>query len=167
MKKNYSINKKWKKLKQVQNMNITPNEKARQYFKDAGLCYPISKQDWRMLITILEKHLDKRNEEVAQMTEGKRDYVYKLDKTNPWIRIYGFSKNGSQQVSRVYFEAIAVGVSLALQESPLLTDKKVKLHKIVKDSEFLKIISGKYHTHTPERICARIDYIKKRLLESK
>ena len=26
------------------------NEKARQYFKDAGLCYPISKQDWRMLI---------------------------------------------------------------------------------------------------------------------
>lgn len=61
-------------------MNMTPNEKARQYFKDAGLCYPISKQDWTMLITILEKHLDKRNEEVAQMTEGKRDYVYKLDK---------------------------------------------------------------------------------------
>lgn len=61
-------------------MDRTPNEKARQYFKDAGLCYPISKQDWRMLITILEKHLDKRNEEVAQMTEGKRDYVYKLDK---------------------------------------------------------------------------------------
>lgn len=60
----------------------TDNEKAREYFKP--LTYAdISKSDWRMLIAILEKHIEKRNVEQAEVKKannGFSDYTYEIDK---------------------------------------------------------------------------------------
>ena len=77
----------------------------------------------------------------------------------------GFSKRGSHQVSRVYFEAISVGITLALRTKPDLKANTCHLESIVKNPDFTKIISGKYHTHTPERICDRIEYIRDSILK--
>ena len=60
----------------------TPNKRAREYFKP--LTYAdISKSDWRFLIAILEKHIEKRNaeqEEVKKENGGFSDYTYEIDK---------------------------------------------------------------------------------------
>lgn len=78
--------------------------------------------------------------------------------------VYGFAKSNVPQVSRVYFEAIAVGVHLALKQNPRLTASPDKVWKIIKSKEFRIIISGKYHTHTPEKIKERVEFVRDRLL---
>ena len=62
----------------------TPNAIARKYFKDNNLSYDdVTKARWRMLIAILEKHLEQRNkeqEEIEKQDKWKKDYTYELDK---------------------------------------------------------------------------------------
>ncbi|CAH1201596.1 hypothetical protein PAECIP111893_01667 [Paenibacillus plantiphilus] len=79
---------------------------------------------------------------------------------------YGFSKNSYQQVSRVYFEAISVGIALALKQRPNLKISENKINSIINDSTFNNMISGKYKTHTPDRLLQRINYMKDSLLEN-
>lgn len=60
---------------------LTPNEEARAYFYP--LTYDdVSKADWRYLIAILQKHIDRRNEEQLKIKEEKgfSDYTYEIDK---------------------------------------------------------------------------------------
>lgn len=114
----------------------------------------------------LDLYMDKKNREFNEKTKNDmerefNDMVVFVKQALP----YGFSKKQeSHQVSRVYFEAIAVGVTLALRENPNIKPEKCNLKDIVKSKEFLEIISGKYRTHIPHRIMARIDYIKNKLL---
>lgn len=75
----------------------------------------------------------------------------------------GFTK-GPQQVSRVYFEAIAVGSALALREKPYLTRTKENTMRWLKTGELTAITSSKYKTHNRARILERIDYVKNKLL---
>lgn len=115
----------------------------------------------------LDEYMSEKNREFNE--QQKNDLLKTFEQMINFVDknlVYGFSKNGSNQVSRVYFEALSVGVTLALRENPDLINRKINLKRIVKNPEFLKIISGKYHTHTPERICARIDYIKWQLLKA-
>lgn len=77
---------------------------------------------------------------------------------------YGFAKSEYRQVSRVYFEAISVGVHLALITKPNLNVTADSAMRIVKSKEFWSVISGKYHTHTPDRIKERVEFIRDRLL---
>jgi hypothetical protein len=77
---------------------------------------------------------------------------------------YGFAKADYRQVSRVYFEAISVGVHLALKSKPNLKVPVDSAMKIANSREFYNIISGKYHTHTPDRIIERVEFIRDRLL---
>ena len=77
---------------------------------------------------------------------------------------YKFSKSHNGQVSRMYFEAISVGAYLALRENPHLECSIGSTEKWLRTSEFNKIISGKYETHSPERIKERIEYVRDRLL---
>lgn len=77
----------------------------------------------------------------------------------------GFLKGGlNQGVSRVFFEAISVGVHLALKEEPSLLEKKVNVKKWLTSHEFRKIMAGKQRTHTPDRILQRINFVKDHLI---
>ena len=113
----------------------------------------------------LDEYMDNKNKAFSESEEKKLSLEFKkmlnfVEKSLP----YGFSKKGSQQVSRVYFEALSVGVALALRENQNLNPSGSNLKNVVSSKEFLKVISGKYHTHTPRRIVERIDFIKNALL---
>nr|WP_315002741.1 DUF262 domain-containing protein [uncultured Campylobacter sp.] len=76
----------------------------------------------------------------------------------------GFSKKGSQQVSRLFFEAISVGVTLAIDENNNVNAQKINLEKILKSDDFLKAISGDRPTHSKDKINKRIELVKKYVL---
>jgi len=74
--------------------------------------------------------------------------------------INGFVREGQKYVPRVRFEAISVGVALALRENP---DLEPKLMNWVDDEIFY------YHTRThasnsQERLAGRVEYVRDRLL---
>lgn len=48
----------------------------------------------------------------------------------------GFSKKGSQQVSRLFFEAISVGVTLAIDENNNVNAQKINLEKFLNQTIF-------------------------------
>lgn len=61
---------------------VTPNQEARGYFMSHGLTYDdVTKPRFNKLVEILQKHLDKRNEEQNNITDMyKKDYTYKMDR---------------------------------------------------------------------------------------
>jgi hypothetical protein len=73
---------------------------------------------------------------------------------------FGFSKTNAGGVSRVYFEALAVGIHFALKSGNSLIADKGKISKILNNPEFLSNVSGKYNTHTSAKINGRINYVK-------
>jgi Protein of unknown function DUF262 len=77
----------------------------------------------------------------------------------------GFAKQKERGVSRVFFEAVSVGVSLALTAKPDLKPTPVNVHHWLRDEAFNSIISGKYKTHTPPKIRQRVEFVRDRLLE--
>jgi hypothetical protein len=108
------------------------------------------------------------NPNQTEMDQKKQDFEKMLDfveKTFP----SGFAKYAnSQETSRPYFEAIAVGSHLAIQELPALT-----VQNIWRDSEqntqalYFKIPIGRYQTHKPDNMRQRIDYVKNKLINQK
>ncbi|MDO4229614.1 MAG: DUF262 domain-containing protein [Capnocytophaga sp.] len=126
----------------------------------------------------LDEYLDKKNEEFSYLKEieiknyTKRDkklseyyddFISMLNAVNKYFQ-YGFSKNHAPQVSRVYFEAISIGVHLALKKNPNLRVTKEITTKWINSNEFKSIISGKYHTHIPKRIKERIFFVENKML---
>lgn len=75
----------------------------------------------------------------------------------------GFAKTKQAiGISKPYFEAIAVGVSLALQENPEVNPEFKPELEINKNNrnDFFKLIEGRYRTHTAAKIKKRIEYVK-------
>lgn len=75
---------------------------------------------------------------------------------------YGFAKTAkAKSTPRVRFEAIAVGVALALQEKPDLTPKSMEW---LESEEFLRHTTT-HASNSPARVSGRILYVKGKLLE--
>ncbi|MBE9227534.1 DUF262 domain-containing protein [Phormidium sp. LEGE 05292] len=120
----------------------------------------------------LDEYLQLKNsnasEAEAEMNQKKQDFEKMLDfveKTFP----SGFAKYSySEETSRPYFEAIAVGSYLALKQIPYNI-----VQKIWTDSEGnnqcgnFKIPIGRYQTHKPDNMRERIDYVKNKLINKK
>ncbi|RDB07491.1 DUF262 domain-containing protein [Runella aurantiaca] len=111
---------------------------------------------------LMEKNLSFKNEEKIEKTNQFNKMLEFVEKNFE----FGFAKSNIPQVSRVYFEAISVGVSLALKSKPNLTTSKQATKQWLKSSDFQQIISGKYETHTPKRINQRVDFVKNQLLKN-
>lgn len=79
---------------------------------------------------------------------------------------YGFAKSNLQQVSRVYFEAVSVGVFFALKQEKEINITQDKMEAILTNKDFKELINGKYHTHKKKKIIARINYVKNKLVQS-
>jgi hypothetical protein len=119
----------------------------------------------------LDRYMDYKNKNATatELIEKKRIFLQTLDfveKTFP----YGFAKyRDSKETSRPYFEAIAVGSYLALKENPSLNVKSTQWTHLDKNNqgEFFVILSGRYHTHKPDRLRQRIDFVRNKLLGKK
>lgn len=55
-------------------------EEARQYFADRLTYEDLDKTNWRQLIAILEKHIQKHNEKELQKSEYERNYIMEIGK---------------------------------------------------------------------------------------
>lgn len=77
----------------------------------------------------------------------------------------GFSKKSGGSITRILFEAISVGVHLALKEGKSLNKSKIDVQDWLKDDHFKRLISGTHRTHSPDKINKRIDFVKNKLLE--
>ena len=116
--------------------------------------------------SVLDEYMDEKNtsftdEERRLKTQSLNRMLEFVDKAFP----YGFAKHQGQSVSRVYFEAVSVGVHLALNERPNMLPNMVDISKWMKNDAFHAVIAGKYKTHEPKKIQQRIDFVKNRLLE--
>ena len=75
----------------------------------------------------------------------------------------GFAKKrGAVGISKPYFEAIAVGISLALSDNKDLKPEfknSLEINKANRN-DFYRLIEGRYQTHTSAKIKNRIEYVK-------
>jgi len=77
---------------------------------------------------------------------------------------YGFRRTANANVvSRVRFEAIAVGTALAIQEDPTLLDKENINVDWAYENEFLSMIRSDASNSRP-KVIMRIEYVKDKLL---
>lgn len=119
------------------------------------------------IATYLDSYLQEMNEKVAcepQLLIEKRNLFNKMVAFVNNSFQYGFAKGDVKQVSRVYFEAISIGVALAFQEKPDLKRSKTSTQKWLSTGELAQIASGKYKTHNKARIQERVNYVKEALL---
>lgn len=114
----------------------------------------------------LDRYIDNKNKSFSE-EEKQKEYnefnqmIEFVAKTFP----YGFSKKQNQPVSRVFFEAVSVGVTLALREKQDLNDHPIDISIWFTDDIFKNNILGRTRTHSPQKIKTRVDFIKYKLLE--
>jgi len=76
----------------------------------------------------------------------------------------GFRKKHGSSITRILFEAISVGVHLALQNGNALNTSKLDAGEWLKDQNFKRLISGTHRTYSPDKINKRIDFVKRQLI---
>lgn len=81
--------------------------------------------------------------------------------------IYGFTTGKDKHVSRPAFEAISVGVHLALEIRPNLNARKINFDTWMKDHNFRAAIASERQTHSARKIMDRINYVRDQLLSAK
>lgn len=114
---------------------------------------------------IKEKNLTIKSES-NELKDKKNNFLSMLKYVNDCLPM-GFSRKQNQPVSRVYFEAVAVGVSLALKENPNLRREKIDVLKAwFSDNDFCSNVIGRARTHSPKKILGRVDFVKNWLLKN-
>lgn len=81
---------------------------------------------------------------------------------------YGFRRRHNPQTKRVIFEAVSVGVLLALKQKPNLTCSKEKMDEILNSKTFDEYTMGNVgnkRAYSPDQIKGRILYIRDSLLK--
>lgn len=121
----------------------------------------------------LDEYLEKRNKELDQKPKSEQDdylderyseFESVLNFVNQSSQ-YGFRRWHNPMTKRVIFEAISVGVLLALKENPTLTCPKQKMERILNTREFESYTFGNNKgAYSPEQIKSRILYIRDSLL---
>ena len=79
---------------------------------------------------------------------------------------YGFTTGKGKYVSRPVFEAISVGVHLALKKRPDLAPREIDINKWMKDLAFRSAVSGERQTHSAKKISGRIEFVRDQLLSA-
>lgn len=103
--------------------------------------------------TLSPEERDEMSTSFKQMLE----YVQKSFK-------YGFTGGKERYVSRPVFEAISVGVHLALKARPELAPREIDVAKWMRDPEFRAVVSSERQTHSAKKILERIEYVRDQLL---
>ena len=119
----------------------------------------------------LDKYLAEKNKlnDVRDMERKERQLMDVVAFVETYFPGQGFSKGkGIEGVSRPCFEAIAIGALLAMREVAELKPKDLSWTIVNKNNinDLFRILSSRYHTHTPERLLERIDYAKNQYIRS-
>lgn len=117
----------------------------------------------------LDNYLENKNKIAtqAEFDTKKQEFIQMLNFVDRTFPNQGFAKHkNATGISRPYFEAIAIGSHLAIKVKPDLIVKNITWSVINKNNsnDFFRILSGRYHTHKPNKIRERIDYVKTNLL---
>ena len=121
----------------------------------------IDKENKRLAILSKEevqKELNLRYEDFKRMLLFVKDYAP-----------MGFRIRQNPQTKRTVFEAISVGVHLALKENNRVQISKEKMRAILLGEDFFNItldhVANKW-AYSPDRVKGRIEYVKKSILEA-
>lgn len=114
----------------------------------------------------LDSYLAEKNKSFkkAEETELKKMFYSLIDFMKKAYQGQGFAKKkGAVGISKPYFEAIAVGISLALKGNPALKAEFKNALEINKNNrnDFYRLLDGRYKTHTAAKIKNRIEYVKR------
>ncbi len=127
--------------------------------------------EWSGVERFLDEYLDMKNDTAtdSEMNSKQQQFEKMLAFVKRTFQ-NGFAKRSdSTGTSRPYFEAIAVGTHLALEKDPNL--KVTNLSWINFDykqqNEFYRLLSGRYHTHKPDQLRQRIEFVRNHLLQGK
>ena len=102
------------------------------------------------------------------MQQLKKNFYRLIEFVEKAFPNQGFAKKcGAVGISKPYFESIAGGIYLALNENPDIEAVRKQELEINKDNrnDFYKLIDGRYRTHTASKILNRIEYVKNLYLE--
>lgn len=128
--------------------------------------YPKYSTHNRGIGVMLDEYFGDKNESITEEEIKVKEFQFDrmldfVEKNFP----LGFSKKRDFGVSRVFFEAISVGVHQALEEKgDIELSGKVNIHEWLKEKDFKSNISGKFKTHIPDKINGRIDFVKNKIL---
>lgn len=124
----------------------------------------------------LDEYLDEQNKELLQINESAQSkylnerYV-EFEAVLEFVKNsskYGFRRRHNPQTKRVIFEAISVGVLLALRKKPDLICSQTKMEKILNSKEFDGYTMGNVgnkRAYSPDQLSGRILYIRDSLLK--
>jgi hypothetical protein len=110
----------------------------------------------------LNRYTEKRNKTLDK-ERLKKEFVRMLEFVDKYLKT-GFRKTEtSKKTPRVRFEAIAVGINLALRERPTL--KPSNLAFLYSESFESEVTGGSHNS--PTRVRSRIEFVKNKLLKAK
>ena len=119
----------------------------------------------------IDRYLIYKNDNCSEeeFEEKEKEFNQMLDFVEKTFKGRGFAKHKkSTGTSRAYFEAIAIGSSLALKSKRPLNTSNIDWSYVSKASpnELTNLLSGKYHTHKPKALKSRIDYVFNKLTKN-
>lgn len=113
----------------------------------------------------LDAYLAEKNKNFNEneIIQKEKDFNKMIDFINKVYPEQGFAKKrGAVGISKPYFEAIAIGVYLALKENPHILP--ISYSELIVDkghrNKFYSLIEGRYKTHTAKKILDRINFVK-------
>ena len=124
----------------------------------------------------LDNYLDRQNKDLLQKNQTEQniylnskyaEFQSVLEFVNKSSR-YGFRRRHNPQTKRVIFEAISVGVLLALKKNPDLFCSKEKMSQILNSETFDNFTMGNVgnkRAYSPDQLKGRILYIRDSLLK--
>lgn len=116
----------------------------------------------------LDDYLVQKNKEVAQNPQIINEYHSKFLKVLKFVKansLYGFRENNRKKTKRVIFEALSVGIYLALSEKPDLRCNENAIIEILKSNELKATWSGNWQAiYALDKVATRIQIIKEQLL---
>ena len=120
------------------------------------------------IIPMLDQYLaDMNNDTTDSKIKLKKQQLDSVLKFADEIMINGFSKKSQQGVQRMFFEALSVGIWFAIKDKDFKKpSKRINAGYWLRDYEFKMLISGKYRSHSPEKIKQRVDFVRNKILGS-
>lgn len=166
--KECSVNSKFRSL-----VHLASSVKNRQEYEELilrffaiGEKYPKFYPFSRNVGTALDDYIKDKN--TSFTPEEKEIMTYSFNRMVDFVNnnfLFGFSKDNGKDTSRIFFEAISVGVHLALEENPeIIIKEKIDARYLLRDPAFKNFTMGKYKTHSNESLKGRIDFIKNKVL---
>lgn len=121
----------------------------------------------------LDNYLERKNKELDALPANEKNTVLNahyndLEKMLNFVdkySNYGFRKSHNPQTKRVLFEAISVGVHVALKQKPDLSYSKDKWSKMINSNTFRAFWAGSTKLHDAHKLKDRIEFVSSTLLQ--